>query len=57
MQINTVLVTRVSTDTLAGLPGMLLSQVSPGPDGFKGDNVTATLHGEQYLTNMYPLKS
>jgi hypothetical protein len=43
-----VLATRVHTDTLAGLPGMLLSQVEPGADVGKpgGAAVTASVYGE-----------
>lgn len=47
MQVTHVLATRVSTDTLAGLPGMLLSQVEPGADYGKagGAQVAASVTG------------
>jgi len=47
MQVTHVLATRVSTDTLAGLPGMLLSQVDPGADYGKagGAQVAASVTG------------
>jgi ribonuclease BN (tRNA processing enzyme) len=47
-QVTHVLATRVHTDTLAGLPGMLLSQVEPGADVGKpgGAAVTASVYGE-----------
>lgn len=49
LQVTHVLATRVHTDTLAGLPGMLLSQVEPGADVGKpgGAAVTASVYGEQ----------
>lgn len=49
LQITHILATRVHTDTLAGLPGMLLSQVQPGADLGKpgGAAVSAAVYGEQ----------
>lgn len=46
-KVTHVLATRVSTDTLAGLPGMLLSQVDPGADYGKagGAQVAASVTG------------
>jgi hypothetical protein len=42
-----VLATRVSTDTLAGLPGMMLSQVEHGQElGRTANPVQTTLCGE-----------
>ncbi|KAF8070965.1 TRZ4 [Scenedesmus sp. PABB004] len=48
-RITTVLATRVHPDALAGLPGMLLSQVAPGSDGLSDDAVKAALHGPDGL--------
>ncbi|WIA31761.1 hypothetical protein OEZ86_002633 [Tetradesmus obliquus] len=49
-QITSVLATRVSTDTLAGLPGMLLSQVSVGSDGTGSDAVKSSVYGPEGLS-------
>ncbi|WIA11634.1 hypothetical protein OEZ85_011737 [Tetradesmus obliquus] len=49
-QITSVLATRVSTDTLAGLPGMLLSQVSVGSDGTGSDAIKSSVYGPEGLS-------
>lgn len=47
LQVTHIFATRVSTDTLAGVTGMLLSQDNPGGDAGKsgGGSVHASVYG------------
>ncbi|WIA31762.1 hypothetical protein OEZ86_002634 [Tetradesmus obliquus] len=49
-QITSAMATRVSTDTLAGLPGMLLTQVARESPGSTGPSIKSTVFGPEGLS-------